>query len=145
VNYRAHGLVSILLFYAALSAGMAAIWPHSRVLALCDLGIIVLGTLGIVYSFCAKCPCHAGHCSHILLGKLTRLVPRRRIIPYTRLDIAGLIVSALVLVLFPQPWLRSHAILWAAFWVAAAAAVGDILPAVCPSCRNVRCPLKPGR
>ncbi|RJP77199.1 MAG: hypothetical protein C4524_08730 [Candidatus Zixiibacteriota bacterium] len=141
MDYRVHGVAGVGLFFAAVGVGLAAVGVQSLLWGAVYLGVVLAGVWGILTSFCAKCPCQAKRCSHIILGPMARLAPRRRPGPYTRGDVGGLIVSFLVILIFPQPWLWDKLWVGLVFWSAALAAAGDILVAVCPRCLNVRCPL----
>jgi hypothetical protein len=140
VSYRVWGLLTILMHLAVLLIGLTAILPRSAVHAAVYGAIIPLSTLTIVYSFCAKCPCHGRHCSHVVLGPLARLVPHRSVSPYTSADYWGLGLAYLVSVAYPVPWVRQHTVLPYLYESLAAVTIALILLKVCPSCRNVNCP-----
>jgi hypothetical protein len=141
MSYRLHGLFSVILFYIAMGLGLYVIFPASPKMGLVFVGLILAATGGIVYSFCSKCPCQARNCSHILLGWIANLLPRRKPSAYTWRDISGLLLSFLVVLVFPQAWLWPHRVMFILFWVLCVLTVLDILLAVCPECKNALCPL----
>ena len=151
MSYRAYGVIGILAFFAAAAVGVFGLArPH--VVAMAGVrpgllpavlyGLIVLAaTWTILYAYCAKCACRRKHCSHVFVGSLTVLVPRRAPAPYHRGDHAALLAALGVVALAPQPWLLAAPRLLALFWGLFALAAGLIVVRVCPACRNSRCPM----
>jgi hypothetical protein len=99
--------------------------------------------VGIVYAFCAKCPCR-GHCAHVIFGKLATALTNRRPGPYSPSEVAVVAVALLWLLGLPQAWLWRYPTWLIVFWVLNAMAVLQIRLAVCRSCENVHCPIKVG-
>lgn len=141
MSYRVLGVSGILLLYSAAGFGLVAIARHNQLWALLYGAALLGATLGILYSYCAKCPCRSGRCSHIFIGKLTALLPRRTPGPYRAPDHAGLLASLFAIVAVPQFWLWSRPALLAAFWLLAVSATLTVILGVCPHCRNVYCPM----
>ncbi|MDK9698883.1 MAG: hypothetical protein OEM52_01860 [bacterium] len=137
---RVHGLISILLFFLAVGIAAWTVFQSSALYGWLYLVVTVLGTLGIVYSFCCKC-CSKHQCSHIILGMMAKKMPKRPVGKYTKWDVVGMASSFFAVVAFPQVWLWSylyHALL---FWALALFIVWEIAHHVCPSCKNTLCPL----
>jgi len=139
---RTHGIFSIILFFIAVGMADGVVFSRNAVAGWVYLGVIVAGTLGVVYSFCAKCCCKH-RCSHMVLGMLARLLPKRKVGKYTGRDVTGMAASFLSIVLFPQVWLWSAPILAIAFWILAVVIVFEIARKVCPTCQNTLCPFHP--
>jgi len=143
MSARFHGvtsiaLVAITIVVAAVTAFQAQVSP---LLALIYLAGCVLAPLGIVYAFCAKCPCR-GHCAHVVFGKLAVAFTNRQPGPYTPAEIAVVGLALLWLLGLPQVWLWRTPVWFVVFWVLNAVAVMQIRLAVCPACDNVHCPLR---
>jgi hypothetical protein len=140
MNYKAWGFITILMHFAGLAIGFAAILPHSPAHAAIYLILVAVTTLALVYSFCSKCPCHERQCSHVVLGPIARILPGRRICKYTSADYWGLGVSFFVPAIYQSHWLWKHDVLPLVFYPLFAATIALILLKVCPECKNVNCP-----
>jgi len=136
-----NGVFSLILLLAAVCVGVYAIAKYSVVIGAVYIGITAFCVLGIIYSFCAKCECRSGSCSHVIPGKMTNLFPDRKQTNYSFGDIFFTIVSLLVILLFPQYWLWRNTSLVILFWILIAAAVVEILFFVCKNCKNKKCPV----
>jgi hypothetical protein len=141
VKRQFHGVVSLLLVFGSLLAGLAAVLRESAAMGIVYVVIIFISLPAILYSFCSKCPCRLDSCGHVFPGMLARLFPPRKEGRYTPSDIAGVVVPFLFLIGFPQWWLMENKVLLAVFWVPAVIGVLEIRPYVCPGCGNEMCPM----
>lgn len=139
-RYKLYGLITILIHFAALLIGLAAIWPYSPTHAAIYAVIIVVTTLTLIYSFCSKCPCHHKECSHLILGPIAKILPKRKVGRYGPCDYWGLGLSFFVSVTYPEYWLWKYDLLPYIFYGMVITALGGILLKVCPSCKNCNCP-----
>jgi hypothetical protein len=141
MNRQTHGILSLLIMFAAVLTATFAIIRSSSVIwvALYLVGIL-LSSLIIVYSFCTKCPCRNTDCGHVIPGKLTRLFPPRPEGLYTFMDKAGVAIPLVFLIVFPQYWLLSNPPLFILFAVLCLIAAADIQFFVCNGCTNRFCP-----
>ncbi len=137
---RVHSLSSMLLFTAAVLLAMVVIARASWLGVAGFVVVNLLSTLGIAYTYCAKCACRRHGCSHGLIGKTADLLPRRAPAPYTWADYLGMFASAGIVFLYPLPWLRHAPAYLIAFLVIGGLGALEILLAVCPHCSNTRCP-----
>jgi hypothetical protein len=140
MNRQTHGLLSLLIVFAAVLVATFAIVQSSVLWAVLYLVGILLSCLVIVYSFCTKCPCRNTDCGHVIPGKFTRLFPARVEEPYTLKDKIGVVVPLVFMIVFPQYWLLSHPayfILFAALWLIAATGTQFF---TCKGCANRFCP-----
>lgn len=143
LNARFHGVMSIGL--VGVSVGLAAVVMFQVSVA---LGVVYLigcavAPLAIVYAYCAKCPCRS-HCAHVIFGKLAVALTNRQPGPYSRGEVAVVVVTLLWLLGLPQIWLWRWLGLFVAFWLLNAVAVLQIRLVVCRSCENVFCPMRAG-
>ncbi len=136
---RTHGLISILLFTTSLLLGLTALIIESPYLGLGYGFLIIAGTLGISFFYCAKCPVRLTRCSHIIVGPLTRLFPERQSDQYGKLDYTVVIVILLFLIISPQYWLWNNITLLIGFWTTLLLAGLEINRFVCTRCDNTRC------
>ncbi|MGD8626856.1 MAG: hypothetical protein PVJ34_20135 [Anaerolineae bacterium] len=143
MSARFHGLVSITLVAIAILVAVVTVFQVSPLLGVVYVIGCALAPLGIVYAFCAKCPCRT-HCAHVLFGKLAVAFTNRRPGPYTPAEIAVVGLGLLWLLGLPQVWLWRTPLWFALFWLLNAVAVAQIRLAVCPACDNVHCPLRAG-
>jgi membrane-bound metal-dependent hydrolase YbcI (DUF457 family) len=141
MNRQIHGILSLLIMFAAVLTATLAIIRSSSVIwaALYVVGIL-LSSLIIVYSFCTKCPCRNTGCGHVIPGILTRLFPPRPEGLYTFMDLAGVAIPLVFLIVFPQYWLLSNPPLFILFAVLCLIAAADIQFFVCKGCTNRFCP-----
>lgn len=139
---RVHGVLSIVLVGVAVAVAAVVLFGISPGLGVGYLALGAVGMLGIVYAFCAKCPCKA-RCGHVLPGLVARLFPRQ---PgaYTRWEVAVTAVSIFLIVGLPLFWLWQNVAALMIFIVLNAFAVWDIRRFVCRRCDNGYCPLKRG-
>ena len=135
-----HGVVSLLLIFAAVIVALIYMLSLAINLGLVYLAIIVTANPIDLYASCAKCLCREDACSHVLPGKLTRLLPARKQGPYTNGDYFWTGVSLIALLGFPQVWLWQNKTLFFVFWILLVVGLIEILFLVCPRCRNENCP-----
>jgi hypothetical protein len=141
MSTRAHGVTSISLVGIAIVIAAAVMSQVSWLLGALYLVGCLVALLGIVYAFCAKCPCRT-HCAHVIFGKLATALTNRQQGPYARGEVAVVVGALFWLLGLPQIWLWRSLVLFVAFWGLNAVAVLQIRFAVCSSCENVYCPLK---
>ncbi len=139
---QVHGILSITLIGVAVAVAAGVLIGISPGLGTGYLALSVAGMLGIVYAFCAKCPCKA-RCGHVLPGLIARLFPRQPG-PYARWEIALVMVGLVLIVGFPLFWLWQNVAALVVFAVLNALAVWDITRFVCRACNNIYCPVKLG-
>ena len=139
-----HGLTSIGLILLAVAIALALAFQTSWLLGAGYLAAGLLSLVAIVYAFCAKCPCQA-HCGHVLPGKLAARFTSRRPGPYTRVELAAVVVAGILLLGLPQLWLWPHTWLFVAFWLLIALALIQIRAYVCRACDNRYCPAHTAR
>lgn len=144
MNRQTYGLISLLLILAAVFTATYAIYQYSFLWTLLYVVGILLSSLVIVYSFCAKCPSRHKDCSHVIPGKIVRFFPRREEGSYTVTDKAGVVVPLVFLIVYPQYWLLSqpaYFVLFASLCLGAAAMIQFF---VCKGCTNCYCPFFQG-
>ena len=143
LSARFHGVVSIGLVGVAVALAAVVMFQVSVALGVVYLMGCAVAPLGIVYAYCAKCPCRS-HCAHVVFGKLAVALTDRQPGPYSRGEVAVVAVALLWLLGLPQIWLWRSLGVFAVFWVLNGVAVLQIRLAVCRSCENVFCPMKAG-
>lgn len=143
MSARFHGIVSIGLVGMAVLIAVVTVFQALPVLGIAYLVGCVVAPLGIVYAFCAKCPCRT-RCAHVVFGKLAVLLTNRQPGPYTPAEIAIVGLGLLWLLGLPQVWLWRTPIWLVVFWLLNAIAVLEIRATVCPACENVHCPMRVG-
>lgn len=140
MTYRHHGLTSMVLFTAAVLIAMAVMarssWPAVAGYVIVNL----ISAFGIAYTYCAKCTCRQHACSHFVMGKVADWLPQRPQGPYTTGDYLGMLAAAGIVFVYPLYWLWKAPWWLAAFFLVGAIACADIMLAVCPHCKNTRCP-----
>jgi hypothetical protein len=141
MSTRFHGVTSIGLVGIAIVIAAVVMFQASWMLGALYLVGCLIAPLGIVYAFCAKCPCR-GHCAHVVFGKLAIALTNRQPGPYSRGEVAVVAVALVWLLGLPQAWLWRYPTWLIVFWVLNAIAVLQIRLAVCRSCENVHCPMK---
>jgi hypothetical protein len=134
-----HGIISLFLILMAIASALGAVFPRSPVFGLLYILIVVLCTINIVYSYCAKCPCRRGGCAHGVFGWLAFRFTKRKDGPYGFFDIASTMISIAAIVLIPQLWLIDSPVSLIMFWVFFCLAGLDIVFLVCPDCANSYC------
>ena len=139
---RFHGLVSLALVFSAVGIALIYMLKLSVALGVVYLAVIIITLPVVLYSYCAKCTCRDGACSHVFPGRLTRLLPARKPGPYSRMDYLGTALSLLALFGFPQLWLWQTKTVFIVFWIILTAALVEIIFLVCRTCNNQSCPLK---
>jgi hypothetical protein len=143
MSARFHGIVSIGLVGTSVLVAVVTVFQASALLGVVYLIGCAVAPLGIVYAFCAKCPCRR-HCAHVVFGKLAVALTNRQAGPYTVAELAIVVLALLWLLGLPQVWLWRTPVWLIVFWVLNAVAVLQIRLAVCPACENARCPLRTG-
>jgi hypothetical protein len=143
VGIRFHGLLSLGWVLIAVVMAAVVMFQVSWLLGAVYLIGCAVGLLGIVYAYCAKCPCRT-HCAHVILGKLALALMDRQPGPYSGAEVAVVILALLWLLGLPQVWLWQTPVLFVAFWVLNTIAVIQIRLAVCRGCDNGYCPLRAG-
>jgi len=139
MNRKIHGVVSIALLLIAIIFGIYVIFQNSVYLGVIYLIICVLSLLIICYSYCSKCSCRLESCGHIIPGKITLYLPKRKQGKYLISDYLGLILSLSVIILFPQYWLLKVTPILIVFWGLLILALIDISLYLCKGCKNQFC------
>jgi hypothetical protein len=139
-----HGIISFFLILMAVATALGAVFPNSLTLGLLYICVVLVSFANIVYSYCAKCPCRTKECGHVIPGRLTRLLPRRKEGPYSFFDILSTIISGAAIVLVPQIWLIDNILSLVVFWLLMVVAGLEIVFLVCPDCSNKHCQLNKG-
>jgi hypothetical protein len=138
---RFHGITSMLILSAAVTMAAIVILLQSWSFALVYIAIIAVCFLAVSFLYCAKCRCRFSGCAHIIIGKLTLLVPKRTQGSYTPFDILGTFAAMGLILFFPQYWLVRYPPLCIIFWCLAGAAFLQIFLKVCTACENRACAL----
>lgn len=141
MSYRIHGVAGIVSLFLAAGVGVLAMARAGGPPAVAYAALVVVATLAISYAYCGKCPCRAHRCSHVFVGQINRILPRRRPAPYHGGDHIAILAALAAMVVPPQFFFSESRGLQILFWVLIALAVGEILLRVCPHCLNVRCPV----
>lgn len=135
------GTIVNALMLAYLALGMSVVLSYSVPVGVLYVVLIALSFILVAYSWCAKCPCRLRSCTHIWLGRLTKVLPQREPGPYTFWDSIGAFVYITGLHLLPQPKLWQNKALFVLFWVLALATflVGPLY--ACKLCEHRHCPM----
>ena len=138
---RFHGVFTLILLGFAGVVAFIALLQESTILALVYMVISSLSLLTIVYFFCGKCVCRKDACAMVLPAKLSKRLPERKDAPYTYWDLSFILLSLVVMSMFPQYWLWRHKVLFILYWALFMAAHMEITFIVCKRCDNTRCPI----
>jgi len=141
MDRKIHGVVSFSLILIALVGAIQVIIQSSVYLGLIYTVICVLSLLLMCYSYCSKCICRLESCGHIIPGKITKYLPRRKQERYLGSDYLGLIIPLSLIIIFPQYWLWKITAILIVFWSLLFIAVIDIKLYVCKGCKNQFCPM----
>ncbi|MBN1659026.1 MAG: hypothetical protein JXA93_11515 [Anaerolineae bacterium] len=144
MSARFHGVMSISLVGISILIAIVTVFQATPGLGLVYLAGCALAPFGIVYAFCAKCPCRTC-CAHIVFGKLAVALTHRQPGPYTPPEVGAVGLALLWLLCLPQLWLWQAPLWLALFWLLNAVALVQIHLAVCPACDNAYCPLRSAR
>ncbi len=136
---KAHGVVSITLFFASQVVALTVLFTESLVLGVGYSILFILASLAIVYFYCAKCPIRLSGCMHLVIGPVTQIFPERKQEPYSRLDYSMVVIALGLMILLPQVWLWRYPKLVAVFWGALVIAGIQINRFICNQCDNVQC------
>lgn len=140
MNNKFHGVLSLLLILASVFIAIVYMLSKSTNWGLVYLGIVVLANPMVLYSYCAKCRCREDACSHVIPGRLTRLLPTRKAGPYSFMDYLGTALPLVALFGFPQVWLWQNKALFIAYWSLLLTGLIEIWFRVCRTCSNTNCP-----
>jgi hypothetical protein len=130
---------ALMLLWLAL--GVSVVLYDNVTWGVAYIVIITLSFVTIAYSRCAKCVCRLESCTHIWLGRLAELLPRREPGEYTSLDGVGAVLYLVGLHAPPQYWLWQHKALFALFWALSLGVFVALNFSVCQTCKNQHCPL----
>jgi len=135
-----HGIISMIIFFAAIVLGIIAIFKESKSMAIGYIIFLLLGFISVIYSYCTKC---AGrfNCGHVIIGKMAQRFPKREQGSYTGWDYLGVIIPLMVILLTPQFFLWKITWMFISFWILTIIAVWEIGKYVCTKCPNSQCKL----
>lgn len=133
-----HGVTSLILFFIALALAGYVLFTTTQY-GWWYVAIVVVGFIAIAGMFCTKCPAAPNNCSHVILGYLTKLFPRREKGSFTSSDYVIAVMIILVILTFPQYWLWKHTYFFIAFWTLLIIAGLEINAYVCRKCANHYC------
>jgi hypothetical protein len=125
-----------------MATGLICMWRESAIWGGFYLLLVVLGSVLILFAYCAKCPCRSEACGHVVPGLLAHCLPDRVPGSYGFLDYLGVAAPLFILIAVPLPWLRSYPAAMALFGILLAVGGTDILMYVCKGCGNQHCPLR---
>jgi hypothetical protein len=134
-----HGVTSLGLAALAIVIAAITLFQNSLVLGVIYLAACGIGGWTVVYAYCSKCTCKA-NCAHVLPGKAA-LIYNRQPGPYTKTEIAALILALLPIIALPQFWLWQSKSLFIIYWLLIAIALIQVRTVICRSCDNTHCPL----
>jgi hypothetical protein len=137
-----HGIVSMCLLLVVMGIYTASIMSSSLTTGAIYLLIVGTSSMLLLYSYCAKCPCRNNNCDHILPGRLTRWLPKRKEGPYTPLDYAATALAIALIILLPQLWLAGKPLLLSISWGLLVISGIEITLFVCHGCENTYCPMR---
>jgi hypothetical protein len=135
-----HGIISIILAGIAMFIGFLAIYNTNQQMAFIFLIILILGFTIIAYSYCSKCALR-NNCAHVVVGKITNLLPQRKQTNYTFWDFIGVIVPFFLILAIPQIYLIKNIWMLVTFWGLFLLAYLEINKFVCTKCLNSKCPM----
>ena len=136
-----HGVFSLILILISVVIALIYLLGKSTGWGLVYLCIIIIANPIVLYSYCAKCPGREDDCSHVIPGRLNRLLPARKPGPYSQMDFFSTAISLTVLFGFPQAWLWQNPAIFIAFWILLIVGLVEILFFVCGTCSNDNCPM----
>ena len=136
-----HGVFSLILILASVVIALFYMLGVSPGWGFVYLGVIIFANPIVLYAYCAKCLCRNDACSHVLPGKLTRLLPNRKQGPYTYKDYFWTALSLTALFCFPIPWLWQNKALFLVYLLLLLVGLAEILFFVCRACLNKNCPI----
>jgi len=136
---RFHGIVSLILIAGAFLLGFLIILKSNIFAGRVYGGLVLLGSLLIVYAYCTKCPIRTSGCRHVFPGQLTAWLPARPQTAYSLTDYLTVGVVLIVLIVYPHRWLLEHIGSLLVFWFLLAVGLTEIVRFVCKDCSNVRC------
>jgi hypothetical protein len=137
---RLHGVVSLGLVGVSIGIALVVMFRAAWGWGVLYVAISAASGYGIVYAYCAKCPCKV-RCGHVLPGKAAQRF-KRQPGPYTATDNMILVLGLIGVIALPQIWLWRDPALFGVFWLLTGIALVDILRVVCRACNNIYCPLQ---
>jgi len=133
-----HGVFSILLIF--ITFGLATyILIKQLYLGWLYIPLVFIGFLAIVGVFCTKCAAAPNNCSHVFIGYLTKLFPKRNKTEYKSWEYAVTVITLFIIIGIPQYWLWNNIYFFIAFWGLFAIAVLEINSFACINCQNKKC------
>lgn len=134
-----HGLVSLLLIIDAFGVALFSIGSQSSLIAIAFL-LLFIGYFALVsVVYCSKC-LYRNNCNHLIIGRLSMLLTKRKSGPYTKNDILfGVILPFIPLLVIPQFYLIQNILHLAIFWLFFGLACFEIYFFVCKTCNNSNC------
>lgn len=141
-----YGLVSILTIFVAYILGFIVLISSGLWFGLLYLFLLGIGIYGILMAFCRKCP-HSMNdsCKHVYPGKLAKKLPYKKTGKYTIVEMTIVIVSLLLMTLFPLIVLLAMPLLLSVYLVLLLVGAFMIRQKVCTICFNRWCPMCPNR
>lgn len=134
-----HGIVSILLIFAAFVIGGYAIFLESVLYGYIYAGLVIASMPALIYSYCAKCPCRDGKCAHVFPGLITKLLPKRESAPYSTIDYVGLVVPLITIIAFAMPFLIEQTTFLFLYLILFIIGITEIYFFICTRCDNEFC------
>lgn len=136
------GLLALVPFFSAIILVLIYLFKISILLTVIYFLTVSISIALLVFSYCAKCPCRIKHCTHWILGPLTKYFPKRKISPYNFFDYFGLAAAFLIIILFPQKYIYKNIFLLVTFWILIGITFYLILKHSCKICLNKFCGIK---
>jgi hypothetical protein len=112
---RLHGVVSLGLVGVSIGIALVVMFRAAWGWGVLYVAISAASGYGIVYAYCAKCPCKV-RCGHVLPGKAAQRF-KRQPGPYTATDNMILVLGLIGVIALPQIWLWRDPALFGVFWL----------------------------
>jgi|WetSurMetagenome_2_1015567.scaffolds.fasta_scaffold869644_1 hypothetical protein len=137
-----HGWISLLLMAIIVALGFKGILKYSCVFTGIYGCVVFAGMTAVLAAFCSKCPCRLTSCRHIILGPITRILPRRVEGKYSTVDLVFTAAGFLSIIIYPQFWLFRDVPIFIGYWATVILLVLEITLFICTGCENEFCPMR---
>ncbi|MCX7711129.1 MAG: hypothetical protein N2484_14930 [Clostridia bacterium] len=141
MNYKAPGVLSLILAFAAIGIAVYQLFAVSIIMGLAYTICTPIAFLNVLYHYCRKCPHVTDEtCRHVIFGWIvSKLFKPSTPSKYSTGEILLALSPLAVFFAFPQYWLLRQINLFIAFWVLMLLAIIVVRTGVCKECKNINC------
>ena len=114
---KIHTYIFLITFIIIIILGIYIVFLNSIITGIIYSIFIILSSFFLAYTGCTQCVFNKKSCRHIIPGILTRILPKKERIKYTKKNTIAVYITFLILIMIPQIHLWNNKELFVLYWI----------------------------